>query len=274
MDSHVYLRSKPLKNRQVDESGTVYMTCPQVGDRYRYIEERQNDSWMDVRIGSKTGDYGLQDNSGLGYIIVTPEKLTYSLIDTSYQVKDTFSINAKRSLPDAILEKQKIEDDILADSFEVLGKNGADHELLAFDFNRVGYMLSLQVKLGNETLVNASSFETASIDLGNLEDNKVYEFDVHIKFLDGTEKDFKVYGSTYAPYGSIGNFKVNVVDGKTVLTWEANTTNLIAKYEVFEGNTSLGSSTSTTLTLDSKKPVDTVYTSNILSQSVWLTAPS
>ena len=259
-DSHVYLRSKPLKNRQVDESGTVYMTCPQVGDRYRYIEDRQNDAWMEVRIGNKTGDYGLQDFSGLGYIIVTPEKLTYSLIDTSYKVKDTFSINAKRSLPDAILEKQKIEDDILANSFEVLGKNGPDHELLAFDFNRVGYMLRLQVKLGNETLVNASSFESTSIDLGNLEDNKVYEFDVHIKFLDGTEKDFKVYGSTYAPYGSIGNFKVNVVDGKTVLTWEANTTNLIAKYEVFEGNTSLGSSTSTTLTLDSKKPVDTVYT--------------
>ena len=259
-DSHVYLRSKPLKNRQIDASGTVYMTCPQVGDRYRYIEERQNDEWMEVRIGNKTGDYGLTNYSGLGYIIVTPEKLTYTLIDTSYAVKDQFSINAKRSLPDAILEKQKVEDDVLAQSFELLGKNGADHELLAFDFNRVGYLKSLQVKLGNETLVNASSFESPSIDLGNLEDNKVYELDLHVEFLDGTSKDFKVYGSTYAPFGTIGNFKVNVVDGKTVLTWEANTTNLIGKYEVFEGNTSLGVSTSTSLTLDIKKPLDTVYT--------------
>ena len=259
-DSHVYLRSKPLKNRQVDEDGTVYMTCPQVGDRYRYIEERQNDSWMEVRIGSKTGDYGLQDNSGLGYIMVTPEKLTYKLIDTTYQVKDSFSIYSKRSLPAVILEKQKVQDEILASSFELLGRNGSDHESLVFDLSRVNYLKSLEVKLGNETLVNTNTFDSANIDLGNLEDNKVHELDVNIKFVDGTQKSIKVYGSTYLPYGTIGNFKVNVVDGKTVLSWEANTTDLIAKYEVFEGNTSLGTSTSTSLALDSKKPVDTVYT--------------
>ena len=259
-DSHVYLRSKPLKNRQVDETGTVYMTCPQVGDRYRYIEERQNDSWMEVRIGSKTGDYGLADKSGLGYFIVTPSKLTYTLIDTSYQVKDTFNLYPKRSLPDGILEKQKIQDNILADSFELLGKNGSDSEVLVFDYNRVGYLKKLQVKLGNETLVTSSSFDSACIDLGNFEDNKVYELDLHVEFLDGTSKDFKVYGSTYAPYGTIGNFTVGVKDGKTVLSWEANTTNLIARYEVFEGNIQLGVSTSTTLALDSKKPLETVYT--------------
>ena len=259
-DSHVYLRSKPLKNRQVDETGTVYMTCPQVGDRYRYIEERQNDSWMEVRIGAKTGDYGLADKSGLGYFIVTPNKLTYTLIDTSYQVKDTFNVYPKRSLPDGILEKQKIQDNILADSFELLGKNGSDSEVLVFDYNRVGYLTKLQVKLGGETLVTTSSFDSACIDLGNFEDNKVYELDLHVEFLDGTCKDFKVYGSTYAPYGTIGNFTVGVKEGKTVLSWEANTTSLIAKYEVFEGDTSLGSSTSTTLALDSKKPLETVYT--------------
>ena len=259
-DSHVYLRSKPLKNRQIDEEGTVYMTCPQIGDRYRYIEERQNDEWMAVRIGSKTGDYGLADNSGLGYFIVTPEKMTFTLIDTTYQVKDSFDIYAKRDLPDAILEKQKVQDEVLASSFELLGKNGSDSEVLVFDYNRVGYMKSLQVKLGNETIYNGNSFEDSYIELGNLEDNKVYELDLHIEFLDGSNKDFKVYGSTYAPYGTIGNFTVGVKDGKTVLSWEANTTNLIAKYEVFAGDTSLGTATTTSLALDSKMPLDTVYT--------------
>jgi len=259
-DSHVYLRSKPLKNRQINEEGTVYMTCPQIGDRYRYIEERQNDEWMAVRIGSKTGTYGLADYSGLGYFIVTPEKMTFTLIDTTFQEKDSFEIYAKRALPDAILEKQKVQDDILADSFELLGKNGSDSEILVFDYNRVSYLKNLQVKLDGETLVTASTFDSACIDLGNFEDNKVYELDLHVEFLDGTSKDFKVYGSTYAPYGTIGNFIVGVKDGKTVLSWEANTTNLIAKYELFAGETSLGVISTTSLALDTKMPLDTVYT--------------
>ena len=259
-DSHVYLRSKPLKNRQVDETGTVYMTCPQIGDRYRYIEEEQNKDWMAVRIGAKTGDYGLADKSGLGYFIVTPASITYTLIDTSYQERDTFTISPKRALPDGILEKQKVQDEILANSFELLGKNGSDSEVLVFDFNRVGYMKNLQVKLNGETLFTGNEFESSYIDLGNLEDDKVFELDLHVEFLDGTEKDFKVYGSTYAPYGTIGNFTVGVSDGKTVLTWEANTTNLISKYEVFAGDTSLGTATTTSLALDSKMPLDTVYT--------------
>ena len=236
------------------------MTCPQIGDRYRYIEERQNDDWMAVRIGNKNGTYGLNDYSGLGYFIVTPEKMTFTLIDTTYQEKDSFEIYAKRALPDAILEKQKVQDEILANSFELLGKNGSDSEVLVFDYNRVSYLKNLQVKLDGETLVTASTFDSACIDLGNFEDNKVYELDLHVEFLDGTSKDFKVYGSTYAPYGTIGNFTVGVKDGKTVLSWEANTTDLIAKYEIFEGNTSLGVSTSTTLALDCKKPLETIYT--------------
>ena len=202
------------------------------------------------------GFFHLKNNN----IMVTPEELTYCLIDTSLQVKDTFTITARRELPDAIKAKQTEQNRILADSFELIGYHGSDNETLVFDYNRVGYMKSLEVKKGNETIVNASSFTASCIDLGNLEDDKVHELDVNVTFVDGTTKQFKVYGSTYAPYGTISNFRVGVEDGKTVLKWDANTTSLISKYEVFEGTTSLGTSTTNSLTLDSKKDVNTVYT--------------
>ena len=267
-DSHVYLRSKPLKDNKVDPNGTVYMTCPQIGDRYRFIESRQNDSWMEVRIGTRasaTDDkdiskYGLQDASGLGYVMITPTELTYCLIDTSYQVKDTYTITARRELPEAIVAKQNVQNEALVESFEVLGHNGTDHEALVFDSGRLGYMASLEVKMGNETIVASTKPTTGSIDLGNLEDNKVHELDVKVNFINGTSKTFKVYGSTYPYYGTISNFKVNVRDGKTVLTWDANVTSTIAKYEVYEGTTLLGTSTTPELALDAKKDLDVEYT--------------
>ena len=263
-DSHVYLRSKPLKNNQVDESGTVYMTCPQIGDRYRFITERQNDDWMAVRIGTgsegNTTNYGLQDMSGMGYVMVTPEELTYCLIDTSLQVKDTYTIAARRSIPEGLRNKQAEQDAILRDSFEFIGHNGSDSETLVFDYNRVGYMKSLQVMNGDTTIINTSSFTGSCIDLGNLEDNKVYDLDVTVTFVDGTMALFKIHGSTYAPYGTISDFKVYVEDGKTVLKWNANTNDTIDKYEVFEGTTSLGTTTSNSFALDVKKDIDAVYT--------------
>ena len=263
-DSHVYLRSKPLRDNKVDPNGTVYMTCPQIGDRYRFITGRENDSWMAVRIGTGSdadkSNYGLQDLSGMGYVMVSPEELTYCLIDTSLQVKDTYTLTARRSLPEGLTAKQAEQERILADSFELIGYNDEDHEALVFDHNRAGYMKSVEVKSGNEVIVSATSFTTSCIDLGNLADNKVHELDVKVSFVDGTSKEFKVYGSTYAPYGTISNFRVGVEDGKTVLKWDANTTSLINKYEVFEGTTSLGTSTTNSLTLDSKKDVNTVYT--------------
>ena len=259
-DSHVYLRSKPLKNNKIDESGTVYMTCPQIGDRSRTITERQNDSWMAVRIGSSEGDYGLADKSGLGYITVTPQSLTYTLIDTSLAVKDRFTIDAKRQIPASLVEKQNEQAQILADSFKFMGYNGSDNEVLVFDYNRVNYIKKLEIKNGNETIVSTSKFNSSCIDLGNLDDNKVHELDVTLTLLDNSKLEFKVYGSTYAHYGSISNFRVAVEDGKTVLKWDANTTNMISGYEVFEGETSLGTTTTNSLALDSKKDVNTVYT--------------
>lgn len=262
-DSHVYLRSKPLKGNKVDASGTVYMTCPQVGDRYRFITERRNDELMEVRIGTgqdkDISNYGLKDASGMSYIQITPESLTLSLIDTSFTVKDTFTIQPHREMPANLIERQAGQKDLLIDSFELLGYNGNEHETLVFDANRASYLKKVAIKNGENT-TEITSFASACIDLGNLEDNKTYELDITATFTDGTTRNFKVYGSTYQRFGEISNFQVGVKDGKTVLTWDADVTDIVAKYEVFVDGASIGSTTSSKLELDTKMNINTVYT--------------
>lgn len=263
-DSHVYLRSKPLKNNKIDETGTVYMTCPNIGDRYRFITDNQNDDWMAVRIGTgsegNTANYGLQDQSGLGYIVVTPESLTFNLIDTSLTVKDTFTMTARRELPETLIAKQEQQGQILADSFEMIGHKGDDHEVLVFDNNRLSYIKSLQVMNGNQVITYLQKVTSSVIDLDNLDDDKVYELDVILELTSGKTLSFKVRGSTYASYGTVSNFKVSVQDGKTVLNWDSQASSIISKYKVFEGKTPLGVSTTSSLALNEKKAMNTVYT--------------
>ena len=238
-DHHVYYRSKFIYDNQPVEDGskgTMYVGCPQIGDRSRTITDRKDPEYYAIRIDDiDTEPNKLANYSGSTFFTVTPSGITGELFDTTGAVKDTYTITAKREVNWSSKKDQFIN------SLQQSYANG----IASIDFapSYSEYISKIKVMDSNNALIASvlpAKNKAFSIKLENLEANKVYNLKLVVEYVDGTSKTFSYACNTYAHYGSIDSFKATVNDNKLLLSWNQDLKNdVISKYRISRNGTAL-----------------------------------
>ena len=238
-DHHVYYRSKFIYDDQVVEDGskgTMYVGCPQIGDRYRTITDRKDPEYYAIRIDDVATDpNALANYSGCTYYTVTPNGITGELMDTTGAVKDTYTIPARRAV------KWTDKKDQFISSLQQSFANGIANIDFAPSYSE--YISKIKVMDAENKLIASvlpAKNKAYSIKLENLEANKVYNLKLVVEYVDGTSKTFNYACNTYAYYGSIDSFKATVNDNKLLLSWNQDLKNdVISKYRISRNGTAL-----------------------------------
>ena len=268
-DHHVYYRSKVIYDNQPVEDGlkgTMYVGCPQIGDRYRTITDRKDPEYYAIRIDDiDTEPNKLANYSGSTYFTVTPNGITGELFDTTGAVKDTYTIPAKREV------NWSAKKDQFKDNLHTSFANGKATIDFAPSFSE--YISKIKV-MDNDKLVLAvqpAKNKDFSIDIEGLEANKVYTYKLVIEYVDGTTKNFSYSFNTYPYFGTIDSFKASASADKLTLSWNQDLKNdVISKYRIFRNGTELETINATSTSYEiAKSSVDlsTSYTLEALASN-------
>lgn len=236
-DHHVYYRSKAIYNDEIlsdTDKGTVYVGCPQIGDRYRTITDRLDEEYYAIRIDDVTTDPNYLTNfSGCTYFTVTPDGIKGELIDTTGTVKDSYTVKAKRQV------SWEAKKDTLVGTF--VSSYNDTKAIIDFAPSYSEYIQKLRVYDGENLLASIfpAKNSVSTIELENLQKNKVYTYKINVEFVDGKTKAFDYTFNTYGDFGTFNSLMANIEQDKLVLSWNQNLKNdVIKEYKIIQdGNT-------------------------------------
>ena len=236
-DHHVYYRSKAIYNGEILEGtdkGTVYVGCPQIGDRYRTITQRLDEEYYAIRIDDTADDPNrLADYSGCTIFTVTPDGIKGELIDTKGAVKDTYTVKAKRQV------SWEAKKETLASTFVSSYNNTKAY--IDFAPSYLEYIQKLRVYDGDNLIASVlpAKNDVSTIEIENLQKNKVYTYKILVDFVDGKSKTFNYTFNTYGDFGSFNSFKASMNQDNLVLSWNQDLKNDVVKeYKILQdGNT-------------------------------------
>ena len=210
---HGYVRTKSLYNGKIstDElKGTTYVVSPQVGDRPKDITGYQNADLFAMRESTSSW----VDFSAMSAITVTKEKLTYKLLDVNGEIKDEFSIKAKRpyNLKQTLKDQAKDSLTLSSDATTISANINPNYN---------PYLKNVRLII-DDKIVN--SFDPAtkrqsSITVKDLEPNKVHDVKVRFTYADDSSfvKTYSVVTSEKSKLIQTVNLSSN--NGKMNVGW-------------------------------------------------------
>ena len=243
-DHHVYYRSKAIYEGQILEGtdkGTVYVGCPQIGDRYRTITDRQDPEYYAIRIDDTADDPNhLTNYSGCTFFSVTPDGIKGELIDTTGAVKDSYTVKAKRQV------SWEAKKDTLVDTFVSSYNNTKAYIDFAPSYSE--YIQKLRIYDGDNLLASIlpAKNDVSTLELENLQKNKVYTYKMIAEFVDGKSKTFNYTFNTYGDFGTFNSFKASMNQDNLVLSWNQDLKNdVIKEYKILQDGNALATIPST-----------------------------
>ena len=243
-DHHVYYRSKAIYGGEILEGtdkGTVYVGCPQIGDRYRTITERLDPEYYAIRIDDTADDPNhLNDYSGCTYFTVTPDGIKGELVDTKCAVKDSYTVKSKRPV------NWEAKKDTLADTF--VSSYNDSKAFIDFAPAYSEYIQKLRVYEGDNLIASIlpAKNSVSTVELENLQKNKVYTYKISVEFVDGKSRNFNYTFNTYGDYGTFNSFKASINQDNLVLSWNQELKNdVIKEYKILKDGSELATIPST-----------------------------
>ena len=268
-DHHVYYRSKAIYNDEIltgTDKGTVYVGCPQIGDRYRTITDRQDEEYYAIRIDDVTTDPNYLTNfSGCTYFSVTPDGIKGELIDTTGAVKDSYTVKSKRQV--SWEAKKETFADTLVSSYNNTNAR------IDFAPSYAEYIQKLRVYDGDNLLTSIMPAKNAvsSLELEGLQKNKVYTYKLIVEFVDGKSKTFDYTFNTFGDFGTFNSFKASKTGDNIVLSWnQALKNDVVKEYRILQDGNELATIPSTNNSYNisySSTNISSKYTIQALSEN-------
>ena len=235
-DHHVYYRSKFIYEGNIydeDNKGTMYVGCPQIGDRYRTITDRKDPEYYAIRIDDIADEPNkLANYSGCTRFTVTPNGIKGELYDTNGDVKDSYTIKAKRQVNWAD-KKDSILDTLKA-------SNNGTKTYIDFSPAYSEYIDKIRLYDSDNKIVAVeypAKYGTSFLTIDNLEANKTYNYKLVIDYVDGTVKNVDYTFGTYGDYGTFDSFIASPNNDKLVLSWNQELKNdVVKKYKIYQDN--------------------------------------
>ena len=236
-DHHVYYRSKFIYEGKIydeDNQGTMYVGCPQIGDRYRTITDRKDPEYYAIRIDDVADDPNrLANYSGCTRYTVTPNGIKGELFDTNGDVKDTYEIKAKRQVNWAD-KKDSILDTLKA-------SNNGTKTYIDFSPAYAEYISKIRLYDDSNNIIAVeypAKYGTSFLTVENLNPNTTYNYKLVIDYVDGTVKNADYTFGTYGDYGTFDSFKASPNNDKLVLSWNQELKNdVVKKYKIYQDDT-------------------------------------
>ena len=236
-DHHVYYRSKFIYEGKIydeDNQGTMYVGCPQIGDRYRTITDRKDPEYYAIRIDDVADDPNrLANYSGCTRYTVTPNGIKGELFDTNGDVKDTYEIKAKRQVNWAD-KKDSILDTLKA-------SNNGTKTYIDFSPAYAEYISKIRLYDDSNNIIAVeypAKYGTSFLTVENLNPNTTYNYKLVIDYVDGTVNNVDYTFGTYGDYGTFDSFKASPNNDKLVLSWNQELKNdVVKKYKIYQDDT-------------------------------------
>ena len=212
---HGYLRTKQLYNQQIstDENvGTYYVVSPQIGDRPKSIK-----SYNNVDLFAKwESTIPYKDYSAMSTITVTKEGMVYRLIDVEGNIKDEFTIKAKRAYTIPAKTKNEVTNSITLSS-------KASTVSVNMDPNNVQFIKNIQLTVDNNIVksISPSTKKVSYLNIDSLNNNAVHDVRMVITYIDDTTKTVRAKLASSDSPTLIKKLEASASQGKIKLDWQA-----------------------------------------------------
>ncbi len=222
---HGYLRTKQLYNGAVSEDdtkGTYYVVSPQIGDRPKAITAYNNVNLF----GYWESTISYPDYSAMSTITVTKEGMTYKLLDVKGDVKDEFTIKAKRPY---VLQEQ-----IKEDTYKSITLSSDASSISAYmNPSDMQYVKNIQLIVDNSKVKSCSpdTKKETCVSVTGLDTNQIYDCVMNVTFIDGTKKTFNTKVATGNKFNIINKLDLTSSGTKMKLSFEVS--EAAAKYKIF-----------------------------------------
>lgn len=241
---HGYLRSKQLYNGAISDDemkGTYYVVSPQIGDRPKAITAYNN---VDL-FGCWESTINYPDYSAMSTITVTKEGMTYKLLNVKGEVKDEFTIKAKRPY---VLQNQ-----IKEATFDSITLSSDSSSISAhMDPNNMQYVKNIQLIIDNEKVksCNPDANKVSYVSVSGIDTNKIHDCVMNVTFIDGSKKTYQTKIATGDKANIINKLALESTGTKMKLSWEVSEN--ASSYKVYVDDKEYASSSNNYAEIDLK----------------------